>query len=548
MMNFFEEIEALTREFIAVPSINGSPDGERTAALFLQKKLLQIPYFAAHPGLVRLQSLRDDSLGRMNVFAILKGSKTPSKQAIIWHGHMDTVGTADFGTLESWAFDPDRLCQEVLKLELPAAMRAELLSGDWLMGRGSCDMKSGVCVFLVLLAYLSQRRETFSGTIIFMANPVEENQHKGIIEAIEILQELKKKENLSYVMAMNNDYICPLYEGDNKRYIYTGAAGKLLPCFYIRGQETHVGQCFEGFDPLLVGAEIAQKISLQTSFTDGYDGEYTLPPTVLQLRDLKTEYNVQTPLEAVAYFNYFVHQRASSDVLASLKAIASEAMQKVADRTVQQQKSYAKLQGLFENAKEKGFRVYTFEELWMAVEKHCPENRLQKIKQAALRPEQGQDVRQMAIQFVQLLVKELPANVPVAVVFFAAPYCPYNTLRQEVPAERALKEKLSRLVQNFATESGESFEIKGFFPSLSDSSYLKMDDPADSIKTLYENFPLMKELYPLPLAEMKNLSIPAVNYGCYGRDAHKWSERVYKPYSFGTLPKLILKTVEEFLG
>lgn len=47
--------------------------------------------------------------------------------------------------------------------------------------------------------------------------------------------------------------------------------------------------------------------------------------------------------------------------------------------------------------------------------------------------------------------------------------------------------------------------------------------------------------------EIKKLNISAINYGCYGKDAHKWSERIYKPYSFGVLPKLIIKTVEKFM-
>jgi len=33
--------------------------------------------------------------------------------------------------------------------------------------------------------------------------------------------------------------------------------------------------------------------------------------------------------------------------------------------------------------------------------------------------------------------------------------------------------------------------------------------------------------------------------GVYGKDGHKWTERVYKPYSFGVLPKLIQKATKE---
>ncbi len=96
-------------------------------------------------------------------------------------------------------------------------------------------------------------------------------------------------------------------------------------------------------------------------------------------------------------------------------------------------------------------------------------------------------------------------------------------------------------------KTNEDFEVLQFFPSLSDSSYLKIDDDLNSIENLKNNLPNWAEIYNIPVNEMKKLNIPAINYGCYGKDAHKWTERVYKPYSFNTLPKLISSTVYEFL-
>lgn len=86
-----------------------------------------------------------------------------------------------------------------------------------------------------------------------------------------------------------------------------------------------------------------------------------------------------------------------------------------------------------------------------------------------------------------------------------------------------------------------------FFPSLSDSSYLKLDDTDTSIQYLRKNFPGWEKLYPLPLEQMRALSIPAINYGCYGKDAHQWTERVNIPYTFGVLPILIQDTIDFYL-
>ena len=101
-----------------------------------------------------------------------------------------------------------------------------------------------------------------------------------------------------------------------------------------------------------------------------------------------------------------------------------------------------------------------------------------------------------------------------------------------------------------SVEKGNNVEYKmdKFFPSLSDSSYLSLDDSMESIAVLKENFPQMQQLYPLPLEQIKNLNIRAVNFGVYGKDAHKSTERLNVPYSFGVLPELIKKTMEVFLN
>ncbi|MDD6769344.1 M20/M25/M40 family metallo-hydrolase, partial [Inconstantimicrobium porci] len=62
--------------------------------------------------------------------------------------------------------------------------RNDLESNEWMVGRGSCDMKSGVAVFLVLLKELSNHVDELKGNILLSKNSVEENKHTGIIEAL----------------------------------------------------------------------------------------------------------------------------------------------------------------------------------------------------------------------------------------------------------------------------------------------------------------------------------------------------------------------------
>ncbi len=50
--------------------------------------------------------------------------------------------------------------------------------------------------------------------------------------------------------------------------------------------------------------------------------------------------------------------------------------------------------------------------------------------------------------------------------------------------------------------------------------------------------------YTLPLAEIAALGLPVVNFGPYGAGAHQHGERLLMSYSFETLPRLLLETIE----
>lgn len=248
-------------------------------------------------------------------------------------------------------------------------------------------------------------------------------------------------------------------------------------------------------------------------------------------------------------FNYMLHAKSAATVLQEMRETVQAAMGQVAARIAREGAAYARLSQQPDTARAHTPRVVDYAELKALVEEKGGQAIWQAVEnEAAQELRQGRDRRECARNVVRRLVQYLGVQEPLAVVFFAAPYCPYNTLRQEVPAEAALQEELTGVVQRFAGEAGVDYEIKQFFPSLSDSSYLKIGDSDASLQVLQQNMPAMAVLYPLPFAAIRALDIPALNFGVYGRDAHKWSERVCRSYSFGTLPRLLLRTVEHFLA
>lgn len=547
-MELLEEIKALTEKLVAIPSVNGTP-GERAIADAIEAYLRDIPYFQAHPELVITQELKDDPLHRHNVMALLKGGDGTERDCIMLHGHIDTVDVDDYGKYKPYAFDCAKLAEALQSAELPEEVRRDLASGDYLFGRGACDMKGGDAVFLVLVRHLAQAPEKLHGNLLLSFNPVEETLHRGIIEELPLLQKIQQEHDLHFRLAINNDFICPMYAGDTTRYVYTGAVGKLLPMFYIIGRETHVAQCFEGFSPDLTAAELVRLIDRNPDFCDGYQGEYTLPPTVLKMQDLKPSYNVQTPHTACVYFNYFVHNRQVTESMELFKSAARTALDNVMQQADARYKTYCTLSGNRYSSLLEQTQVLDYRELCdraRAVYQGDLDAFIDRTADDSIAA--GDDKRITSLRIVQALCELCGIKTPTVVVFLATPFCPHNTLKREVPEEARVYAEIEQIAAEFSAESGEQMKLQQFFPSLTDSSYLKIDDDADSIAMLQACFPGYEKLYPVPLATAKALNVPAVNYGVWGKDCHKWTERIYMPYSFGQLPKFILKTIQYYFA
>ncbi len=538
-----ETMRKLAEELVQIPSVN-TTEGEKDIGIFIEEYIRAIPYFQAHPEQVVVQRLADDPLERRNVFALLLGEKERKSDTILLHGHTDTVGVQDFGALEKWAFQPERLLEEMKKMDLAAEVRADLESGDYMVGRGSCDMKSGDAVFLGILKEMSEGVSSLSGNILVSFNPVEENLHTGIIEALDQLLLFQEKYGLEYKLAINNDFICPLFPGDDKKTIYSGTVGKLLPCFYIQGKETHVGQCFEGFDASMAAAGLVEKLNLNCAFSDGYEGEFTYPPSVLKIKDLKPWYNVQTASEAFVYFNYFVHNASMEEITGKLKTAALEVMKETLQKINQMSRQFCRMGGQTHKDYDYPLYVLTYEELLERAEQKsgfCKEA-LQKIINE--QTEERKDKREIPIAMIRYLLQWTGIKSPAIVLYYGAPYCPHNTLQGK---DEKLIGEIKAIAGKVSEETDEVYRFMKFFPSLSDSSYIKIDDTEESVHTLVNNFPGMQQLYPIPVENIQKLNIPAVNYGCYGKDAHKWTERVHLPYTFGVLPVLIEKTIDFYL-
>ncbi|MFB4165567.1 M20/M25/M40 family metallo-hydrolase [Alteribacillus sp. JSM 102045] len=541
-----ESLERITNTLMKIPSVTDTK-GEKVIADYLFQFISEFPYFKRHPAQVWEQPLPNDSLHRKNIFALVKGENVSSNKTVVYHSHLDTVGVKDFGFLKKYAFDSAKLSQYFADSSIDRVLRDEAKSGDWLFGRGSVDMKSGIAVHLMNLFSFSEQTEELNGNILLLLNPAEENDHSGIMEAVREFGRLQEEKALELLLAVNNDYTTALYDNDPNRYIYTGSAGKILPCFSIFGREAHVGETLSGIDPTFISSEINSRISYNMNLTERMEGELVLPPTCLYQRDNKDSYNVQTALNSRLYFNYFIYKESPKNILDALIKETKEACEEVNNHMKDQHRNFLAYTHMPASEHiDWEIEVLTLKEYYSRLEGKGISPK--ELWDEVLKSSESTDKRELCFELVERLYEEDPDKKAVVILFLAPPFIPYNHLDEGQRKEKEILDLLQETMEEAERESGETFVMKRFFPFLSDSSFLSLKETGEEANYLSDNFPEMEKIYPIPMQTIQELNLPAINLGVYGKDAHKRSERLFKPYSFNTLPDLIQKVTLKILN
>ena len=135
---------------------------------------------------------------------------------------------------------------------------------------------------------------------------------------------------------------------------------------------------------------------------------------------------------------------------------------------------------------------------------------------------------------------------PVVILYFSPPYYPHIYVEGKEEKEKNLLEAVDEAIK--ATENRFDIVRKKFYPYISDLSYVAAPKEESVIEALMDNMPGYGIKYNLPLKEMQELNLPVVNIGPFGKDAHKFTERVEKDYSFNIAPKIVYNTIKNLLA
>lgn len=551
MNTLAQRVRDLTLWLVGIASVNGTP-GEAACARALHAHLAALPYFRQHPEHLTLAPTHGDDRERYNVIALVRGG-AGCGQGVLLTGHLDTVPVDNYGLLAPHALDPAALAAQ-LPAHLTAAGEAEaealadLHSGEYLFGRGALDMKSGVAVGLALLERFAADPAA-RGCLVLVVNPDEEDGSRGMIAAVQDLPALLAGWGVTPVAAINLDAHSPRLPGDTERLIYTGSVGKLLLSVYLRGVESHTGRPLAGFNPALAAAAVTRRLECSAALADADGGEVAAPPTCLRQVDRKAAYDVTQPPATWAYYNLLNLRRTPAEALALTVAEVSAALDETVAYLQAQAAAWAARAGQPAPALPWRPRVLTHAELQAAAMAGDAAGTSAALADLAVRcgSDPAVDSREYSLRATELLWQRAGLPAPAAVVGIASLYYPAVLPPEGTAAGRRLLAACGAAARAEAAESGYAIGLSPWFWGISDMSFLSGSDSPEALALVAANSPALGARYTVDSAAAR-LGVPVVNIGPWGKDAHRPTERVHTPYSFGVLPRLVWRVAAPLLA
>ena len=567
-MELKKRIQELMYEFVGTKTDTGS-EHENNIIHFFNNWFRHVESIAKTHGTkiyAKCQSIPNDHLDRVVPWALLKGS---GDDTVVLIHHCDTVDTIDYKNLADIALNPVKITQAFKnnQSELASHVVDDLNSGDWIFGRGVADMKGGGAVHMALFEEYAKMPD-FKGNILLLSLVDEENLSAGARAAASIMLELKNEHRLNYKLTLDVES----HERDplsQLPIIHSGSIGKVMPVAYVRGKLAHGGFIFKGLNPVSLLSEIVRRTELSPDFVEVLGNTASPPPAWLYFKDSKKVYDVSLPDAAIGYMNVLTLEKTPMDIMDILHKESVAAFNDTIERMKARYEAYkAKAPGKIEPMPDWQVKVIYFADLYK--QKESTEgfiqafNRLQKKVQMKLALIENYNSIDAINELIEMTLNYSSGdnveidNSPVVVLALSPPYYPAVSLEQ-LERDNALDAtKINELLKTACAEMkdkfGEDYTTESIYTGISDLSYA-MHTLNDTQKDDLQNNMLLWDKtseganeYYIPFDKIKEVSTPVLNIGPWGKDIHKYTERVYLPDLYEKTPYLTNFIIKSILG
>lgn len=522
---------------------------ERNVEKFFQEWFHKVVYFKNNPDKCGFFPIPDDYLDRKVPWCLLKGK---GDDTIVFIHHYDTVETRDYGILEPLSLKPYELMEALKegKLQLPAEAKEDLNSDDWLFGRGVSDMKGGGSIQISLIEEYSKNPD-FKGNIVLIAVPDEENLSAGMRGATVLLKSLKEKYGLEFKLMLNSEP--HEREKDLRPTIYDGSIGKIMPVFYVRGKLAHVGQVYTGLNPINLLSEIIRRTELNPNFIEKVGTTTNPAPTWLYHKDRKMVYDVSLPIATCGYMSILPLARSPKSIMEELKKISMDSFRKVIDHMNRDYKAYTEVAGIEFETLPWEPKVKFYSELYNEAINDSGEDfkmafntLMDEIKEKFNKNEVT--IIESANMIIEKTLEFIKDKSPMVILALTPPY--YPSTNNLMLGEKAKEiDSVIEDIKAFARENfNEEYKVENYFTGISDLSYAMSVSSKEDIDYIEENMLMWGHVYYIPLEIIKEISMPVLNVGPWGKDLHKYTERVNKADLFYKTPQLLDLVISKLLG
>ncbi|MCE4955695.1 M20/M25/M40 family metallo-hydrolase [Macrococcoides caseolyticum] len=515
-----EDRLALLKDLVKQDSITNS-NGEVNFPFYIKETLKQLDYFNMFDSHIQLIETNDH---KNALAAIYRSHETDD--TVILMSHYDTVDTNDFGHFEDKAFDCDALTAEFKKNihEFDDYHQHDIASNRYLFGRGVMDMKSGLMMHMSILEKAIS--ESWPLNIILLTVPDEEVNSSGMRSAVVELSDYITQEALNLKLIMNGEPAFSQKPHDEHYYIYNGSIGKVMPSVLAYGKETHVGEPLNGLSANYLISRINSAIEYNPSFTERYKEEVTPLPVSLYMKDLKEEYNVQTPFMAASFYNVFLFEQSAAHVFHKFN--------KLVDDTVKE--AVKDLKSVFNELPD--IKVMTYDMLVKSMSDLHGKKTVQKIIDEI----KETDDRTYARRVIEALLLLDHNNDYTVITYLNAPYYPSVNSGQEKLIKSITKYTIKQMKKQFDRETTKIY----YFNGISDLSYVNYAHDDSDAQIYAENTPGFGRHYDIPFDAMKQLKAPVINIGAFGKDAHQLTERIDIKSVTEEVPYILNKIFHKF--
>lgn len=533
-------------ELVALKSRTGTSE-ENLASDYIYNYISSLEYFKEHSENCGLAAIDTDPMKRHIPYGFIQGK---TGDTVILSGHFDVVDEFDYGDAKDLAYNIGEELENALKKNaMTEEQRQDMESGEWIWAKGAADMKGGLAIHMALLEEFSKQAMAgeLEGSVLFIAVPDEESYSCGMRAASRLIDCLKEEKNLDYKLLINPE---PTDLVDGSQVMYLGTVGKTMPVIMVQGISSHIGHCFDGFNPLSVLTGIYQQTNGSMIFVDRYKDEATMPPTWLKMRDLKDVYDVSIPLRAMGYFTVLSLNSGPDDILKKLLAISDHIAAEEAAKLEQTYAQYKKI-NVFETKSGLGLkpRVYSFNQLREELEQRDGK-RFRDFYDQVYDEIAGQiasgstNYPDGTTKLMEKVLDFAGFTDPVVVIAFAPPYYPAVNGNM-VRGKEFFATKAYDIVAGLSSQEGQPVSCQNFFMGISDNSYTAVTSGDGGNSDFAAAAPLWGQVYNINFDSIKKINVPAVIYGPIGKEYHKWSERVNKKSLLDTVPRVTRELIKQ---